>query len=113
MEVEATTAAANRRRARWPYRLAEGAGLVILIYGLAASAWWIAIGGAAIIIAAYATYPRKHRRSDDGDGTAVYLGSDGHRDRHDRDRRDDDNDADDSSGDSGGGDSGGDGGGGD
>jgi uncharacterized membrane protein YgcG len=113
MDAEVSHDVANRRRAAWPYRVAEGAGLVILIYGLAASVWWIAIAGAAIIIAAYAAYPRRHRRSNDGDGTAVHLGSDGHRDRHDRDRRDDDNDADDSGGDSGGGDSGGDGGGGD
>jgi hypothetical protein len=109
MDAQVSHDATNRCRAAWPYRVAEGAGLIMLIYGLAASVWGIAIAGTAIIIAAYAAYPRRHRRGNDGDGTAVYLVSDGHRDRHDRDRTDDDNDADDS----GGGDTGGDGGGGD
>lgn len=39
-------------------RLGEAAGLVTLIYGLAASRWLIAAAGAALIAAAYAFHRR-------------------------------------------------------
>jgi hypothetical protein len=104
MDVEVTMDAARHRRIRWPYRLAEGAGLLALIYGLVSSAWWIALAGAAVIVIAYASYPRKHRRNgSSGDAGPYYVGSDGRRDGDDRDDNGD-SDTDSGGGDGGGGD---------
>lgn len=60
MDVEVTLQAGNRTRAPWPYRLAEFLGLMLLLYGLASSAWLIAACGAALIVICYAVYRRRN-----------------------------------------------------
>jgi uncharacterized membrane protein YgcG len=115
MDVEVAMGRTNARLTVWPYWLAEGIGLVLLIYGLAASAWWTALGGVVVMVLAYAAYPRTTRRANYGDAYTPYVGYGTDHHWHHGDRRDDRNDSDNSSGDSGGdlgGDGGGDGGGG-
>jgi hypothetical protein len=83
MDVELTIEATARRRAALPYRLAELAGLALLLSGLAASAWWLALSGAGLIAVSYALYRRKYpdwpRRigADGGSGSASDRCDDG------------------------------------
>jgi hypothetical protein len=50
------------------------AGLVALQYGLAASKWLIPLAAAALIIATYALYRRRHGRAPGGDTGSMGMG---------------------------------------
>jgi hypothetical protein len=67
----------RRRRTARPYRLVEAAGLAGLLYGLAASAWLVALAGAALIIAAYTLYRRRHGQAPGADPGAMGMGDEG------------------------------------
>lgn len=41
-------------------RLAEGLGLLLLIFGVAASRWGVALAGVVLIVGAYAVYRRRN-----------------------------------------------------
>lgn len=47
-------------RGLWRYKLIEAIGLVLLLYGLASSAWMVALAGGATILAIYALFRRRH-----------------------------------------------------
>jgi hypothetical protein len=91
----------------WPYRLAEAAGVIIFVYGLATNAIWIILLGVVIFAGSYVVYNHNRRQKSSNE---IYAGdtSGGYSYDH---RRDDDRD--DRSDSDSGGDGGGDGGGGD
>jgi hypothetical protein len=101
MDAEAMTAADHRRRAVLRAWLGGLAGVLVLIYGLAADLWWLTLAGFVGAGMSYTSYQRRHGRGTAGND--AFVGGDSG--RH--------HDADDDGSDSGGGDSGGDGGGGD
>jgi hypothetical protein len=79
MDVEVTVGRERQHSAPWFVRLAEIAGLIAVIWGLAASQWWLSLCGLAMILASYALYRGHHRAhqrgngdSDSGQGT-VYM----------------------------------------
>jgi hypothetical protein len=77
MDVEVTVESAKSPRAARPYRVAETLGLIALLYGLAASAWWIAIAGAVTIVASLAIYRRRHGDQSTRDPESASMSDDG------------------------------------
>lgn len=102
MDTRSAHDAAHTRPAAWPYWLAGTAGLLILITGLAADRWWMALAGFVVMGMSHTVHQRRRGRGANDGG--AYYGGDGRNDHY----NDADGDGDDSDG---GGESGGDGGG--
>ena len=67
----------DRRRAARPYRVLEALGLVLLLFGLAASAWGTALAGAAVILVSYGLYRRRHGATSGPDPGSAGMGDEG------------------------------------
>jgi hypothetical protein len=77
MDVEAMVEKGQSPRAARPYRVAEALGLIAVLYGLAASAWWIAIAGAVTIVATLAIYRRRYGDQSTSDPGSASMSDDG------------------------------------
>ncbi len=67
----------DRHRAARPYRVVEALGLVLLLFGLAASAWAIALAGAAVILGSYSLYRHRHGAASGSDPGSAGMGDEG------------------------------------
>lgn len=58
-------------------RLAEMAGLGVILWGLGVGPWWLIAVGGVMVVGSYAAYRRKHGSFGPGDGGSGGMGDDG------------------------------------
>ena len=71
MDTGLAVGAGNRQTATVALRMAELAGLVAVIWGLAASIWWLPLIGVMVICASYAAYRRRYGKAAGGSDGGV------------------------------------------
>ena len=73
MDVEVSVSTQGQQKAPWHIKVAELAGLVAVVWGLAEGHWWLVLAGVGLILASYWVYRRYHqthqtRQRGNGDG---------------------------------------------